>query len=110
MTVDHFEALFDATYLRWFDIEGKGDVTVTITKVRREEVTLRGGAKKIAPIVTFNGAKKEFVLNRTNAESIAKVIGSPKPSQWIGKKVTLYVTTTKLKGETVNCIRVREKQ
>lgn len=108
MTVDHFEALFDATYLRWFDIADKGDVTVEITKVRREEVTLRGGAKKMVPIVTFKGAKKEFVLNRTNGESIAELHG-PKPSNWIGKKVTLYVTTTNLKGKPVNCIRVRGK-
>lgn len=108
MTVDHYEALFDSKFLRWFDIVEKGDVTVEITKVRKEEVTLPGGAKKMAPIVTFKGAKKEFVLNRTNGDSIAGQCGQ-KPSQWIGKKITLYVTTTNCKGRTVNCIRVREK-
>ncbi|TWT57219.1 hypothetical protein KOR42_05770 [Thalassoglobus neptunius] len=108
MTVDHWEALFDSTYLRWFDIEGKGDIKVEIGSVSREELTLRGGAKKVAPVLKFKRAKKPLVLNKTNCDSVAKACGN-KPSQWPGKSITLYVTTTKLSGKTVNCIRVRDK-
>ncbi len=106
MTIDDYEALFDSKYLRWFDIEGKGDITCTIEKVAREELTLRGGAKKKAPVITTKNGSKPLVLNRTNADAIADLHGN-KPSQWPGKRITLYVTQTKLKGKTVNCIRVK---
>ena len=106
MTIDHYEALFDSKYLRWFDIDGKGDVPVTITKVEREELTLRGGAKKKSPVVTMEGKQKQLVLNRTNADTIAELFGL-KPSAWVGKKIVLYVSTTNLKGKPVNCIRIK---
>lgn len=107
MSVDHYEALFDSTYLRWMDIIDHGDVLVTITKIEPNvELTLRGGAKKKAPLLHFKGAKKPLVMNRTNGDSIAKIHGK-KPSNWIGKQIVLYVTTTNCKGETVNCIRIK---
>lgn len=106
MTIDHYEALFDSKYLRWFDLEGKGDVCCTIEKVEREELTLRGGAKKKSPVVSIKNASKPLVLNRTNADTVAELYGL-KPSQWVGKKIVLYVTTTNLKGKPVNCIRVK---
>lgn len=104
--IDDYEALFDSKYLRWFDIDGKGDITCTIEKVEREELTLRGGAKKKAPVITIKNGSKPLVLNRTNADSIAELHGN-KPSQWVGKRICLYVTQTKLKGKTVNCIRIK---
>jgi hypothetical protein len=110
--IDEYEALFDSKYLRWFhvqeilDREGKTEITCTIEKVERVELTLRGGAKKWGPVVTVKGASRQLVLNRTNADTIAELYGS-KPSQWVGKKFTLFVTTTKLKGKTVNCLRVK---
>ncbi len=107
MAVDHFEALFDSTYLRWMDIVEHGDVTVTVEKIERNvELTLRGGVKKFAPVVHFVGKKKPLVLNVTNCDSIAALHGE-KPSKWINKKITLYVTTTSCKGKRVNCIRIR---
>lgn len=106
MTVDHYEALFDSQFLRWFDIEGKGDITCTIDKVVREELTLRGGAKKKSPVVTIKNGSKPLVLNRTNADTIAQLYGN-KPSGWAGKRIVLYVDTTNLKGKPVNCIRVK---
>lgn len=106
MTIDDYEALFDSKYLRWFDIEGKGDIVCTIEKVEREELTLRGGAKKKAPVISIKNGSKPLVLNRTNADSIAELHGN-KPSQWPGKRICLFVTTTKLKGKQVNCIRIK---
>jgi len=108
MSVDHYEALFDSTYLRWMDIVEHGDVLVTIIKIERNvELTLRGGVKKKAPLLHFKGAKKPLVLNKTNSDSIAEIHGD-KPSNWIGKQIVLYATTTKLnKTKTVNCIRIK---
>jgi len=110
--IDVYEALFDSKYLRWFHIqealdkEGKTEIVCTIENVERVELTLRGGAKKWGPVVTIKGGTRQFVLNRTNADTIAELHGN-QPSKWIGKKFAIYVTTTKLKGKTVNCIRVK---
>ena len=105
MTVDYWEALFDREFLRWFDLDGK-EVTVTIEKVSREELTLPGGQKRMKPVLTLKGAKKRLVLNKTNAGTIAELLGN-KPSQWVGKSITLFESRTKKSGETVPCIRVK---
>lgn len=104
--IDHYEAMFDSQYLRWFDLADKRETTVKITKVEPKELTVRGGAKKTAPVITMEGKKKQFVCNVTNADAIAELYG-PKPSEWVGKSITLFVTTTKLSGKEVQCLRVR---
>lgn len=107
MTIDHWEAMFDSTYLRWFDLEGK-EFTLTIESVKQEELTLRGGAKKKAPVVRFQKAKKPLVLNKTNAEKIAELLGTKQVSKWPGNAITLYQSTTNLGGKTTECIRIKK--
>jgi len=109
---DHWEILFDKQYLRWFHLQGK-DALVTIEKVEKDvELTMRGGIKKKAGVVHFRGKDKPLVLNVTNAQQIASIHG-PKPSQWPGKQIVLYPTTTEMyvketkKKETLGCIRIR---
>ncbi len=114
MEIDHYEQLFDSTYLRWFDLNGS-PALVRIEKVERLELTLRGGAKKKAPVATLALVKgeiehmKPLVLNRTNAEAIAALHGN-RPAEWTGKEIVLFQTTTKLKGVEVNCIRIRGRK
>lgn len=110
--IDHFEALFDSNYLRWFDLQCR-EFTLEIKSVKQEELTVRGGAKKKAPVVTFTVGKKPLVLNKTNARTIADLCKSHRVSDWIGKRITLYTDSTQLfnqetrKMETVQCIRVK---
>lgn len=109
---DHWEVLFDKTYLRWFHLQGKPCVVTIATIVRDVELTMRGGIKKKAWLIHFVGKEKPLVMNVTNASTIATIHGN-KPSQWPGKKVTLYPTTTRMykeeskKMETVGCIRIK---
>ena len=110
---DHWEALFDKNYLRWFHLQGQ-DCVVEISKVEpRVEMTLRGGIKTKKPVVWFKGKEKPLVLNVTNANSIADMLG-PKPSKWIGGRVCLYTTTTKMYDDGLkkmverDCIRIKE--
>jgi len=112
--VDHFEALFNSTYQRWFDLDGPA--LVRITKVQRDvELTLPGGAKKKSPVLSYELVQgtlsevKPLVLNKTNGNLIAKILGE-KPSQWIGKEIVLFQDTTNLRGEPTKCIRVRAKK
>jgi hypothetical protein len=126
---DTWEALFDRVWLRWFDLLEQ-PALVEIVKVERVELTMRGGIKSKKGAAYLNlvtgaielskseerpGNIKGLVLNNTNARTIAEIYG-PKPSQWIGKQIVLFVTTTRMwnaetkRNEEVPCIRIRAKK
>jgi hypothetical protein len=102
---DHYELLFPSEYVKCADLRGN-DVTKTISKVWRDELQMRGGVKKKKAILSFKDSEKKLVCNRTNADTIAKLYG-PHTSEWIGKKITMYPTTTTFGSETKDCIRIR---
>ena len=111
--IDHWEALFDKKYLRWFHLQGQ-EVVVEIEKVERGvEMTLPGGKKARKPIVHFKGKDKPLVLNVTHCKSIAEIHGK-EVSSWKGKKVLLYPTKTQMYDNDLKkmvereCIRIKE--
>lgn len=105
---DDVRKMFDEKeYLFAFDLDGR-DVTVTISKVEPGKVGHGNRATK-KPILSFKGKRKKLAVNATNVKTIASLVGSFKASDWIGKTITLYPTTTSFGGETVDCIRVRNR-
>lgn len=132
MTVDHWQALFDHNFLRWFDLNGQPALCEIVDVQARVELTLPGGAKSRKPVVTLkqiqgkidrardeNGKEmptiKPLVLNSTNGSSIADIHGD-KPSEWAGKKIVLFQTGTKMwnaelkKMVETPCIRIRAEK
>lgn len=104
----HYKSFFDGSdFLFAFDLAGK-EHTLTIQKVTAGEVMGEKGRKSKKPLVAFEGAKKKLALNRTNGKTIAAMYGTD-TDKWIGKRVTLWPTTTEFGGETVECIRIRPK-
>lgn len=101
-------SFYDKEFLYAFDLGGK-DVTLTIEKVVRGELTGTGGKKSKKPIVYFKEGteKKGLGLCITNARTIAQLYGSFEAEKWIGKWITLYPTTTTFGSATVDCIRIR---
>ena len=99
--------LFPSRYLSADDLRGR-DVTVTIAAIApRDELKRTDGSKDYKPVVTLSGAKKQWVLNVTNANVIAKLYGTRDARQWIGKAITIYPTQVMSFGEMVPAIRVR---
>lgn len=108
--VDHFKLIFESDTLRPCDLMGK-DVPVTIADVR-ETVVKNRAAPKQKPSnkwwLTFVGKTKGYAAGTTVCQQIAKVVGTPNPKLWAGKRIVLYATTCPAKGgEEVECIRVR---
>jgi hypothetical protein len=101
----HWKELTDPRYIGAYALPNGDDLTVTIERVRQEEVTL-GGGKKEPHIIVYLKGHKPMILNATNGKSIHKLYG-PHIEGWVGKQITLYGSTTRLGNELVECLRIR---
>lgn len=98
--------MYEKDFLYAYDLEGR-DVTVTIERVAAGTLTGKGGKSNKKPVLYFKGSKKGLGLCITNARTINALYGSFNSDDWIGKKITLYPTTTTFGADTVECIRIR---
>lgn len=99
-----YRSMFDRDYIAAFDLLGK-DRTVTISKVVAGTLRNKSTSSK-KPVIYFKGAEKGFAINKTNGKTIAAMYGND-TGKWIGKRITLFPTTTTFGSETMECIRVR---
>jgi hypothetical protein len=100
-----FRTFFDKDYLYAFMLQGK-EHTVEIERVVGGELIGEGGKKTKKPICHFKGKSKPLGLNITNCRAIAAMYGND-TSKWVGKRITIYPTTTQFGSQTYDCIRVR---
>jgi len=56
-------------------------------------------------VIYFVGAKKGLILNRTNAEYLARELGDDSDT-WLGRAVDLFTEQVDYEGEIVDGIRV----
>ena len=99
-----YRTMFDSDYLGAWDLPR--DVTVTIATVKAGQLVGEKGRTAKKPIITFLGKQKGFAANKTNCRTIAAMYGT-NTKEWIGKRITLYATTTECGGKQMDCIRVR---
>ncbi len=101
-----YRSMFDRDYLGAWDLPH--DVTVTISKVEAKK--LRNGSSKAntKPVLYFQGKEKGMACNKTNGKTIAAMYGND-VEKWVGKRITLYATTTTFGSDTVECIRIRPR-
>lgn len=104
----HWKLLSNPDYIGAYWLPPGEDVTVTIDYVVREMITGTGGKKEECTVAHLKHDVKPFILNATNSKTIAKLYG-PYIEDWAGKQITLFASTAKLAGETVECLRVRPK-
>ena len=100
-----YRTMFDRDYISHFDLDGK-EVTVKIVSVKAGELTANGGKKTKKPVIYFEGAERGLALNKTNSKTIAGLYGN-KTEDWIGKRITMFTTTTSFGGEVMDCIRIK---
>lgn len=100
-----YRTMFDpGEYLGAWDLKGR-DVDVTIVKVEARTLKNKQGSNR-KPVIFVKGSDRGVVINKTNGKTIAAIYGKD-TTKWVGKRITLYATTTSAGGETVDCIRVR---
>lgn len=102
----------DSPWLASEDIDGLGDVKVTVENVFKNDDVIMDGGRKENNIYSlkFKGTDKEMILNSINRQRMVKMYG-PKVADWKGKQIELYVDDkVKLKGSIVKGLRIKEKQ
>jgi len=95
--------LGSSNYLKAADLQGQ-TVTVNILKVVVETVG-QGKDATQKGVVYFQGKEKGLVLNTTNGNAIADVLGY-ETDNWTGAAIEIYPAKTDFGGRQVDCLRV----
>ena len=96
--------LYPSKYLKASDLQGR-EFHLVINNIQVETLGTGDRAQQ-KPVIYFQGAQKGMALNRSNADEIANVYGLDTDA-WIGKRITLYPSTTRFANQVVPCIKVR---
>jgi hypothetical protein len=88
-------------YLNASDLKGR-PVRVTIASVT--EARFRDGTSKL--VLSFEGARKQLALNKTNLRAVIAVLGTYQTEQWIGQRLTLQPEKVEFGGQLVDGLRV----
>lgn len=118
MEKTNWKNLANYDYLGAYSIEGTGldEIVLTIKDLKRERVTAQGGTSDDCIVAYFEEKTykdkvvvKPMVLNKTNCKAITEVYKTPFIEDWIGKKIIIYATETKMGREIVSCLRVKKE-
>ena len=99
-------AAFPSRFLKAADLRDASPI-VTIERVEMEEVGAQGQPKEQKPVVYFKDKVRGLVLNKTNANAITRIAGSPDTEDWVGVHVELFVAQVEFAGDMMSAIRVR---
>lgn len=111
----NWKNLANYDYLGAYSFNDVDEAVLTISNVKRERVTNNGGSSEDCIVAYFaekevNGILvKPMVLNKTNCKTIAELYHSEYVEDWIGKKITVFPTTTKFARDVVPCLRIRKE-
>lgn len=105
---EHWRNLTDMDHLRAECFAPGEKKVLTIKTVVREKLTDSKGAVEEKPVAYFEEDILPMVLNVTNCKTIEKIYGTGNVYEWVGKKIQLFATKTKVAGETVPCIRIEK--
>ncbi len=106
MNAENIDDAFPSKFLKASNLPEEGTVAATIEDVAMEEI---GKNREKKPIIRFEELDKALVCNKTNCNTIAKITGSRRFKDWVGKMIHLYRVEVEFQGEMIESIRVRLK-
>jgi len=106
---NHVDLLHPSKYLKGAELMGK-TVTVVIDGIDpRAELKKTDGTTEKRPLLRFKGKEKMMVLNRTNAQTIARMHGT-EVKKWISKSIKLRAESVRAFGKDWDALRVVEER
>lgn len=98
-------------YLGHFDLPNGNDVILTIESAKwetvRNPITRESTSKRVIRFQEKYKWVKPFICNETNAKMIIKSTGQKFMEDCAGFKIKIGVSKTRMMGEEVDCLRVR---
>ena len=94
----------ESDFLRASDLTPGKKFPLTISDISVTEFGEEGD-KKQKLTLAFSNAEKKLPLNKTNAMTIAHVLGDD-AEMWIGKKIFVYATRVSFGDKMVDAVRV----
>lgn len=82
-----YDALFPGRFIKAGEM-GDKPATLTIATVYLDHLEGEDGREKPQAVVSFSETKREWALNKTNAQCLVAMWG-PQSDDWLGKRVTL---------------------
>ena len=102
----HIGMLKQSRFLTRADV-GAG-VLVTIKEIYQDNTAKEGAPEELKWVMSFHELDKPMVLNSTNGQIIAQIVGSEETNDWAGHKVVLYDDpNVSFGGKLVGGIRTR---
>lgn len=100
----------DSVWLTAEDLVEGRDMKVTIENViLYPEVSFQGGRKRVNLLgLKFVGKERVLGLNATNRKALNRAFSNIVKG-WKGQEIVLYVAETQMAGETVKCVRIRDR-
>lgn len=102
----HWRKFDDPNYMGAYYLEHDKDLIVEIARFEQGVAKSKDGEKKKG-LIYFKGHSKPLLMNATNGKMISRILKSEQVEDWIGKRISLYVTREKAFGETIDVVRVR---
>jgi hypothetical protein len=92
---------YASPWLKAADLQGRAH-RLTVKSATVEEVRQQDGSKELKIIVTFNGAKKRLIANKTQAMTLADAAHTEEFGRWAGVAVILEPGRTRNGQDTIN--------
>ena len=106
---EHWRNLTDMSHLRAECFAPKEKKVLTIKSVYSDKVTDSNGRVEVKPVASFEEDVLPMVLNVTNCKTIESLYGTGNINEWVGKKIQVFATTTKVGTRTgVPCLRIEK--
>lgn len=102
----HWRNYTDLNYLRAEVFAPKEKKVLTIKDVKMEKIKGESGKEDTKPVLYFEENVLPMVVNSTNSKTIEALYGTGYMDEWVGKKIQVIATKTKVAGETVPCLRI----
>ena len=104
--MDHWKKYFNPNYIGSYAFQPGEEKPVTIASIAYEKHPGPEGEEEEDLIIHFKEPEKPLILNKTNANSIAKLYGDD-INQWPGNGIILYVNKIKAFGTLTDAVRIR---
>ncbi|MCR4661670.1 MAG: hypothetical protein K5765_06720 [Clostridia bacterium] len=104
----HWRVLCDLEHLRAECFAPKEKKVLTIKEIKQEKITSSNGEYDLKPVAYFEEKVLPMVLNVTNCKMIEKLYGTGNIYEWVGKKIQVFATKTKVAKEMVPCLRIED--